>query len=277
MTQAQTVSSARQAGRQTFGTLLRAEVARLLGAGGARPWFIVATAFALVMSLATVLLSMIPEVQELARFDIAGLASSGPMMMLIVLALGVTTTTAREISDGTVLTSKSLVPRSGLLFLARLGAWALTTVVLGAAICAASLVLALIPSGVTGSSWIDVLAAVATSLGLSVLVLALFHSGTALLQRGAVIVFVGMLLLVVLPVALGVAGSLVEGAAGDAAMAASRALPGSLLITALQPPSSAPEISWMSWLVAVLGLAAWASAASWLAYRQFVKPGYGDH
>ena len=264
-------------GRQTLSTVLRAEISRLLAPGGVRPWLIVATAFAMAMSILTVLLSTIDEVQSFAQFDVAGLISSGPMIMLVVLALGVTTQTAREVGDGTVLTSKTMVPRDALLFTARLLAWVVITLVLGTALCLASSVLALIPAGLESSSVSAIVASVFTSLLLSLAIVMLFAAGTALLQRGAVIVFVGMLLLVVLPIAFSVAGALLGGTWGGVLAAVGRSLPGALLFTALQPPTSAPEIEWSSWTWAILGVVAWTFVTGALALRQFRRPGYGDH
>ena len=261
---------------QTFRSTLSAEIYRLVAKGGARSWFVVAVVVSVAITAGTVALMSIPSMQEVAAFTSADAVSAGPLFAAVVLALAATSHKAREIADGTVLTSKALVPRALLLFTARLTAWVIITLIIGVVTVIVAFVLAFIPSGVVSSSVGEVFWAVVPALFAAALVVLFFAALAALLQRGAVIVFVGLLLVVILPVGLVIAPLFVSEALGTIAMAVAQGLPGALLLTGTQPPSPASEMTWFQWGRSVLGIGAWIGALSVLAYRQFRKPSYGD-
>lgn len=261
---------------QTFGSTLRAEISRLLGRGGARTWFIVTIVYGTACVVGIVALASIQEIQDVSAFAVADVATVGPLFGLIVLCLAATSHKAREISDGTVLTSKALVPRSLLLYIARLCAWAVVTFAIGIVTTVAGLLIGLAAPWIGGSSPTQVFASVATALFLNVLIVLFFAVTAAWLQRGAMIVFVGLLLVLILPVGLAIAAFFMSESVATVLMNIAQVLPGALMINSLQPPGEGLDATWPDWGRAVGGVVAWIVALGFLAYTQFRKPGYGD-
>ena len=270
-----TISAAQFEGNrpQTFWTILRAETLKLWAPGGVSVWIVVAGVLGILSGVAAAFLSTVADLKAATPITYADVLTSGPIVLSFVLSLATCNYVPREIASGMVITSKYLVPRTGLLFAARVCSWVLVSLLLGVATTFTGVVSAFASPSLRFES--GTLVQVAVALMLASLLVALAHAGAAWLQRGAVIVAVGMTLLFVLPLALGVGATLVPGVGGEALMALSRASLGAVLLSALQVPLEGGG-SLSSWGISVLGFATWLTVTLLLAFRAFRRPGYGD-
>lgn len=266
---------ARPTSTQTVATVTRAEIKKLLRAGGIRGWMIVAVVLGIVSGLIAVLMSGAPSLQEIGGISVADVASSGPVIVALILSLAVTYHVPREVADGTVMTARCLVPRTKILFAGRMIAWCSVAAGLAAVTAVVPLPAGLVVGDVVGSSPLELTGGLLTSVGLATLLVALAHAAATLLKRGAVVVAVGMTMLIVLPLVITLGAFLVAGPLGTALTWLGRVVPGSLLVMALQIPTGSAA-SWGPWASAVLGLAVWLVVTTGLAYRGFTRPSYGD-
>ncbi len=258
---------------QTFWTILRAETLKLWAPGGVPVWIVVAGVLGILSGVGAALLSTVADLQSATPITYADVLTSGTIVISLVLSLATCNYVPREIVSGMVITSKYLVPRSGLLFAARVCSWMLISLLLGLATTFTGVVAAFALSDLRFEPGTLVHLVVALVLGS--LLVALAHAGAAWLQRGAVIVAVGMTLLFVLPLALGVGSTLLSGVVGEFLKALSRASLGSVLFSALQVPMDG-DGSLSGWGISVLGSVIWLTVTLLLALRAFRRPGYGD-
>lgn len=262
-------------GTQTVATITRAEVKRLLGRGGIRGWLVVAAILAIGSGVLAVLMSGAGALRDVGGITAADVSSSGPVTVALVLSLAVTHYVPREVGDGTVMTARCLVPRTKVLFAGRMLAWCLVTACLAVATALVPLPLALVLGDVVASSPVQLAAGLLTSVGLATLLMGLAHAAATLLQRGALVVAVGMTMLVVLPMVITLGSFLMSGAVATGLVWLSRVVLGSLVLTALQVPTGVDQ-SWGPWAWSMVGLLAWWVATTSLAYQAFRRPGYGD-
>lgn len=259
--------------RQTLISVTRAEFAKLIAVGGPRRWIVFAAVLGAVSAVGAVVLSQM-QFREMSPIPFADLVTAGPTVSALALSLAATTYVPREISGGTVVTSKYLVPRVTVLFLARLFSWALLTGAVGVITMVIGLVAALVPADLRNSAQLADALLLAVALVLCCVLVLLAHSAATLLQRGAVCVAVGMLLLFVLPLAFMVLGIVLPGIA-ELCNVVVRLTLGALLYGALQLPNELRG-DWATWGQSMLGALVWLAGTTALAFLAFRKPGYGD-
>lgn len=260
---------------QTLASVSRGEIVKLMGPGGIRTWVIAAAVMGIVSGIGAVLLAGIPALQATAPITFPDVITSGPLAVALVLSLAASNYVPREISDGTVMTSKYLVPRSRLLFNARMLAWSVVTVVISLLTSLVAVVAGLISSTIRQSMDVSSFVAMIPALVVSALIVLLAHAGAALLRRGALIVAVGMTVLVVLPLTMTLAAVTTSGIATTVLTWGSKIILGSLLLATLQVPTG-PDSSWALWAWSASGVVVWFVATAALGYRAFRSPGYGD-
>ena len=275
MTVTDTRPLTRRTGTQTVASITRAEVKKLLGRGGIRIWLVVAAVLGTGSGVLAVLMSGAAALQDVGGITLADVATGGPVTAALVLSLAVTHHVPREVGDGTVMTARCLVPRTKVLFAGRMLAWC--TVAAGLALVTAlvPLPLALFLGDVVASSPLRLVAVLLISVGLATLLVGLAHAAATLLQRGALVVAVGMTVLVVLPLVITLGSFLTSGAIATVLMWLGRVALGSLILVALQVPTQEAQ-SWGTWVWSMLGLLTWLVATTTLAYLSFRRPGYGD-
>ena len=275
MTTTDTRPRTHRSGTQTVATITRAEVKRLLGRGGIRGWLVVAAILAIGSGVLAVLMSGAGALRDVGGITAADVSSSGPVTVALLLSLAVTHHVPRDVGDGTVMTARCLVPRTKVLFAGRMLAWCLVAAGLAVVTAVVPLPLALVLGNVVASSPVQLAAGLLTSVGLATLLVGLAHAAATLLQRGALVVAVGMTMLVVLPMVITLGSLLMSGPVATGLMWLSRVVLGSLLLAALQVPTGVGQ-SWGTWAWSMLGLLAWLVATTSLAYQAFRRPGYGD-
>ncbi len=258
---------------QTFRTVVSAETLKLWAPGGIRVWIVVAGVLGCAAGVITALLSRDENLQAATPVTFVDVLTSGAMVVSLILSLAACHYVPREITGGVIITSKYLVPRSGLLFAARVCSWLLVSLLLGIATAVLGVASALTLTTLRFD--LETLPSTLVAVVLSCSLVALAHAGAAWLQRGAVIVAVGMTLLFVLPVGLGLVSATLPGAAGEIMMTLSRMSLGAVLMAALQVPT-ALDGSLLKWGLSVLGLIVWLTVTLLLALRVFCRPGYGD-
>lgn len=262
-------------GRQSTATVTRAELRRMLRPGGLRTWLWVSAVLATATGLLAVALSGWSVVRESGGINAADVVSTGPITAALVLALASTVHVPRDITDGAVLTSRCLVPRTGILFSARLLAWCRLTAATAVITALLPLPFALTLGDVVSSSPLRVVTAVVISCVLATVLVGLAHGAATLLQRGALVVLAGMTLLIVVPLVTGIASTLTTGFAATVIDVLSRISLGALLVGALQAPTADGQ-PWGAWVWSLVGLATWLGLTTAAAYRRFRHPGYGD-
>lgn len=255
--------------------MARAEARKLIRRGGVRTWALLAVVLGNAAGLAFVVVTENETAREALQLTVAGAVGLGPAVALFVLGIATTAYVPREISDGTILTAKTLVPRRLELFLGRLAAWFALGLTVAAACIVPSLLVAVFSPQV-GRSGIGVtLASVGVCLVVPALTLCLVHAGALVLKRGAYIVAVTLTLLLILPLTLTLGEAALSGALADLARGLGRILIGPLVVTAMAVPEG--EVgTWPELIRANLGLLAWVAVVGFLAYRRFCAEGYGD-
>lgn len=262
-------------GTQTVATITRAEVKKLLGRGGIRSWLVVTAILATASGVVAVLMSGVAALQEVGGITAADVSSSGPVLVALLLSLAATHHVPREVGDGTVMSARCLVPRKRILFAGRMLAWCLVAASLAMLTAVVPMPLALFLGDVVASSPLELAAGLLTSVGLAAVLVGLAHAAATWLQRGALVVAVGMMLLIVLPLIIAVGSLTTSGAVATGLLWLSRVVLGTLVLTALQVPTGEGQ-SWSTWTWSMLGILTWWAAMTVLAYRAFRKPTYGD-
>lgn len=98
---------------QTLASVTKAELGKLLARGGIRRWVVAATIVGLAAGVLTILLNHDDGMRASINLTVAGSLSSGPLMVILVLGIAATNYVPREVSDGTIVTAKCLVPVRG--------------------------------------------------------------------------------------------------------------------------------------------------------------------
>lgn len=262
-------------GTQTVATITRAEVNKLLRRGGIRSWLIVTAILATASGVVAVFMSGVAALKEVGGISAADVSSTGPVLVGLLLSLAVTHHVPREVADGTVMSARCLVPRKTTLFAGRMLAWCSVAASLALLTALVPLPLALLFGDVVASSPAEVAAGLLTSVGLAAVLVGLAHAAATWLQRAALVVAVGMMLLIVLPLTIAVGSLTTSGAVATGLVWLSRVVLGTLVLTALQVPTGAGQ-SWSTWTLSMIGVLAWWAVLTGLAYRAFRKASYGD-
>ncbi len=261
---------------QRLASITKAELGKLLARGGIRRWVVAATVLGLAAGLLTILLNHDDGLRESINLTVAGSLSSGPLMVIFVLGIAATNYVPREVSDGTIVTAKCLVPRTSALFAGRLLAWLALSIAVSGALVLATLTIALLDSSVQPSPVGSTVLAGLMSVVVAALTIVLVHSGALALQRGAFTVAVGMTVLLMIPLGLAVGQVLLSGWLAVVSTRLGEVMLGTLVLNALSVPEGTNGADWGGLLRAVLGLVAWLGATTGLAWRSFARPGYGD-
>lgn len=261
--------------RQSLFTVSRAEFIKLLSPGGVRFWVILSGIFGILSGVGTVLLSGIQSLQDLEPISFSDFLTSGPLVASLVLSLAAANYVPRELSEGIIITSKYLVPRVELLFVARFLSWAVVSILIGIISALFAFLASLVSSNTRKLIKAESLPVLLVAIVLSSLLVLLSHSGATLLRRGALIVAAGMAFLFVLPLGFAVLSLTVPGGITEIFSWLSKIMIGYLLLTALQIPSGAGG-AWGSWAWAVFGMALWLLAITFFSFALFRKPEYGD-
>lgn len=260
---------------QTPRSVARAEVAKLLAPGGVRGWVTVALVLGVVAGVGTVLLALVAEVQEILGMTVADTLSTGPMVVMLALGIAAANYVSREVSDGTVVTAKYLVPNVRTLFVGRLLGWTVLSAAVSAATAVVVLPLAVVVPAVEASRVLTTLVALVLGVLVPAVTVVLVHAGAILLRRGAYIVAVGITVLVVIPLVAAVGQVMLTGPAASAAKAVSAAMVGPLALNAMAVPTG-DDGSWLTTGASLLGLLAWLGVAAALAFSSFRRSGYGE-
>lgn len=262
-------------GVQTPLTVARAELRKLLAPGGVRVWSVVAVVLGTLAGLGTVVLTLVDDVQEILGLTVAESVSTGPLVATAVLGVAAAGHVPREVGDGTIVTSRYLVPRVTTLFVGRLLGWGVLTAVVAASSAVVTLLLAMVVPSVRPSGVGVTAAALLLAVVVPVATVVLVHAGAIVLRRGAYVVVVGVAVLLVVPLAAAIGQLTLTGAAAGAARTASAVMVGPLVLQAMSPPS-AHGGSWPATLGSLVGLLAWLAAVVALASWSFRRPGYGE-
>lgn len=261
---------------QTIASITKAEMRKLLARGGIRRWVVVAATVGFAAGLFLILLNHDDELRTSIRLTVAGSLSSGPIMVIVVLGIAATNYVPREVSDGTIVTAKCLVPRTWALFAGRLLAWLILSIAVSGALVLATLTMALLDSDVKPSSVAITLLAAIASVVVPSLTIVLVHAGGLVLQKGAFTVAVGMTVLLLIPLGLAAGQVLLSGWLATVSTRLSDVMLGSLVLNAMSVPEGDNGAAWGGLIGSVFGLLVWLGSASALAWRSFARPGYGE-
>lgn len=272
---APTTAASRPSAAGLIAAVTRAELRKFLARGGIRTSTILAVLIGNAAGLAFVLATLDETAKATLQLSVAGAISLGPAVALFVLGIGVAAYVPREISDGTILTAKMLVPQSRELFLGRLSAWFTIAVAVAASCLVPSLVLALLIPQIQRTSVGVILASVLVSLVVPALTVCLIHAGALVLKRGAYIVAAALTLLLILPLALTLVQMMLPGTWADISRALDQVLIGRLVVTAMAVPEDGSH-TWSAMVTSNLGVLAWLGFVGLIAYRQFCAEGFGD-
>lgn len=264
----------RQQRVQSVWSVCLAECSKLLSKGGVRGWIIASGVLGLAMGFGTIAFAHLEELQTILQLSVSEVASSGPLMVMLTLTIAMSGFVSREVSDGTIGSSRYLVPATATLFAGRLLSWIVVSTVVGLIASIPPTILALLDKTVMSSGVIEVLACLIISVLVCAMTLALVHSGALILKRGAYIVAVGLTLLLILPMLLALASLLLPTTA-SIANAASKGMVGSLIGGALSVPANG-EGSWNQTFASLGGLSIWMVVVAAMAYRRLSRTGYGE-
>lgn len=266
--------AARDSLPRTLLTVVRAEMRSLVRAGGLLRWIIAAELLGLVCGIGCGVLAT-TSAQQTLKLTVAGLAGIGPLVVLIVLSIGASNLVPREIADGTMMTQKYLVSNRLVLFAGSALGWIAMVCAVTAGTALPPVVMALFAPEILPSSPASVVATVALACVVPALTLTLVRLGALILRKGAFIVAVSMVVLVVAPM-LAAAGSLMLGGWWSRVCAwLGKVMLGPLVLQAMTTPTDGVG-TWSQTLWSLVGVLAWLVPVTLLAYRVFRKPSFGE-
>lgn len=260
---------------QTLTSVARAEIHKVLAPGGLRVWWFIAVGLGLVSGVGNVFLANLSSVQEILSISVSATVGTGPMILLIVITIATAGYIPQEISDGTIVTAKRLVPRTNILFFGRLLGWGVGSSIPIAITAVIPLPFAILNPAVIRSSMFETAIALFLAILVPVLTVVLVHVGAIILRRGAYIVTVSLALLFFLPLLMAAVEQMMTGIVATAGHWIGAALIGPLIVQAASIPSDGTG-TWAATAWSLLGVFGWLAATAAVAYRQFSAPGYGE-
>lgn len=248
---------------------VRAEIRKAVAPGGFLPWLITAAALGIVGAAGVPILTLDPVLRRMLGLTVAASAEVGMSLGMLALAVGAAAYVTREITHGTVMLAKMLVPRMGILFAGRAIAWALFSSAAGLVVALAGVVAGLVSPHVWPSEvWVTVVQVVVAAIACGVASSLVFMAGH-MLQPGAHLVAVVLLVVAVVPLAMVVLPTIFPSLEVLAATINS-GLIGNLIVQASTVPE-VPADSWWEFGAGWLGVALWGVAitiGSFVAFRR---------
>lgn len=262
--------------------VIKAEANKLLRQGGIRIGLLVAVLLGLLTAafvyLGPIAWSSLEFV--VTSSNLAGMVRLAQVMPIYALIIVAATFVPREISAGTMVLSKTLVPRPGYLYSIKLLVWFAVSAGVAALVSAVLLAGGLLTPTLDSSNLLGALLQFVTTTMLVAILSTLTFELAVIFKRGALTLMIYLLAMSAVPIVLNVAEVLLPPNVNSVVGAVGNVLPHHLVDIASKVPGTAGPIAgtnpWLSFALGWLGLTIWFVALAFLSYRSFAKSTFGD-